>query len=154
MKLQRICFVLFLVTAGSFSCLSQASPKISSVKKASPNSNAPAVKSSAAYAEVLLRKTDLEATLEDLLVSYNDDYPKIKETRYELGLIGQDIEKILAVSETSKLTLALGKLIVRRAELETDLWALQSRYSNEHPEVKRARRKADTFDKSVKEILP
>ena len=114
------------------------------------------IRSTPAYAEVLLRKTDLEANLEDLLVSYTDDFPKVKETRYELDLVNASLNKILAVnaSDTSKLTLALGKLLVRKAELETDLWSLKSKFGDEHPEVKRTARKVEVFDKAVKEILP
>ncbi|MGI8469316.1 MAG: hypothetical protein ACR2N3_12775 [Pyrinomonadaceae bacterium] len=114
------------------------------------------VKSSPAYAEVLLRKTELEANLEDLLVSYTDDFPKIKETRYELDLIGAALDKILAVnaSESSRLTLALGKLLVRKAQLETDLWSLKNKYGDDHVDVKRASRKVAVFEKAVNEILP
>jgi hypothetical protein len=56
--------------------------------------------------------------------------------------------------EISKLTLALGNLLVRRAEFETDLWTLRQQYSDEQAEVKRVSRKLAVFDKAVKEILP
>lgn len=113
-----------------------------------------AIKSSSAYAELLLRKTELDSEAESLLASYTEDYPKVKESRYELGLIQRDFEKILMQTDTSKLTLALGKLLVRRAELNTTLWVLQSRYGANHPEVKRAVRKVASFDNAVKEIMP
>lgn len=114
------------------------------------------IKASPAYAELLLRYTDLESDLESLLVSYTEEFPKVKEDRYELGLIKRDMDKILSLNQadSGKLTLALGKLMVRRAELETDLWAKRNQYGEEHPEVKRGKKKVEVFDKAIKQILP
>jgi uncharacterized protein involved in exopolysaccharide biosynthesis len=116
--------------------------------------NQTAIKSSAAYAEVLLRKTELEASLDDLSVQFTEEYPKVKETRFELGAIRKELDRILAVSDAAKLTPALGKLIVRKVELETDVWALLQKYGEEYDDVKRARRKVAAFEKAIKEILP
>ncbi len=146
-------FILFwlLVLSSSFFVQAQTKPK-----PAPQKSIVNAIKSTPAYAEVLLRETELESTLEDLTESYTEEYPKVKDTRFELGVILKEMNKILAVSvsETSKSTLALGKLIVRRAELETDLWSLRQQYGDDHPNVKRARRKLAVFEKAIKEILP
>ncbi len=116
---------------------------------------ASAVKSSPAYAEVLLRKTERESELEEFLLDYTEEFPKVKEIKFELGLLNKEMDKILAVNtaEFGKLTLALGKLIVRKIELETDLWNLRRQYSDDHPEVKRAKRKVEVFEKATKEIL-
>lgn len=113
-----------------------------------------AVKSSAAYAEVLLRKVELESDVESLLESYTEDYPKIKEARYELSLIQKDFDRLLKETDASRLSLPLGKLIVRKNQLETDLWMLKNQYGQDHPQVKRAARKAEFFRKAVSEILP
>lgn len=151
MNSAKIFFVLAAFFIFSISAAAQAKPKSGSLATLSNQS-----KSSPAYAELLLRKTDLEANLEDFMVSYTEDFPKVKETRYELGLINASLEKLLTVnsSESSKLTLALGKLLVRKAELETNLWSLKNRFGDEHPDVKRAARKVAAFEKAVKEILP
>jgi hypothetical protein len=53
-----------------------------------------------------------------------------------------------------KLSSALGKLLVRKTELEVDLWNLRRQYNAEHPDVKRAARRLSTFEKAVAEILP
>lgn len=125
--------------------------------KAPSATNQPAsAKSSPAYAELLLRQTELESDLESLLVSYTEEFPKVKENRYELSLIKRDMAKILGLNqaESGKLTLALGKLMVRRAEVETDLWAKQNQYGDDHPEVKRAKKKVEVFNRAIREILP
>lgn len=147
----KICFVLTIVLFSSL--LNQAQ----TIKKPSaPVSASGAVKFTAAYAEVLLRRTERESELEEFLLDYTEEFPKIKEIRFELGLLQKELDKITAVnaSESGKLTLALGKLIVRKTEIETDLWNLRRQYADDHPEVKRARRKADVYEQAIKEILP
>lgn len=121
-------------------------------KSASPNSQI--IKSSAAYAEVLLRKAELKAEVESLLESYTEDYPKLKESRHELMVLQKDLDKMLAQKDASMMSQPLGKLIVKRASLDTDLWVLQNKYGAEHPEVKRARRKLESFNEAIQEIMP
>ncbi len=111
------------------------------------------IKSSPAYAELLLRKVELESEVEGLLVTYKEDYPKVKEANHELGLIQKDLEKLLTQTDAGKLSLALGKLMVRKNELETDYWALQTRLGDEHPDVKRAKKRILSFENAIKEIL-
>jgi hypothetical protein len=55
--------------------------------------------------------------------------------------------------DVAKLTLALGKLMVKKVELDTDVWSLQQTLADGHPDVKRAKRKVEIFDKAIKEIL-
>ncbi len=113
------------------------------------------IRSSAAYAEVLLRKTELQADLEAMLPDYTEENPKVIDSRCEIGILTRDIDKMYAVrpTEIGKLTLALGKLLIKRAALETDLQRLQRSYAKDNPEVKRAKRRVEIFDNSIKQIL-
>jgi uncharacterized protein involved in exopolysaccharide biosynthesis len=151
MSLQRIGLrlLMFYLMLGGV-CYSQQ--KLQTPPPSSPKSNQ-AAKASPAYAEILLRKTELESDLESLLISYTEDYPKVKENRFELSLLQKDLQTLLAQTDAAKLSLALGKLMVRRAQLATDLWTLQKQYGDEHPEVKRAKRKVLSFENAIKEIL-
>ncbi len=117
--------------------------------------NVKIVKSTAAYAEILLKKTELEADLEDLLVAYTLEYPKVKEIQFQLDLIKIETNKLFTVKsdESQKLTIALGKLILRKIELDTELWNLQRQYNDEHPEVKKAKRKVMVFESAIKDVL-
>ncbi|HLM00334.1 MAG TPA: hypothetical protein VK400_04705 [Pyrinomonadaceae bacterium] len=152
-KLKKpVAVVVFLLLSALF-CFAQTSGKPKPATLTSTGNQA-AIKSSAAYAEILLRKTELEATLEDLTVQFTDEYPKVKEARFELGAIRKELDRIMAVGDASKLTQSLGKLILRKVELETDMWALLEKYGEAHDDVKRARRKVATFEKAIKEILP
>ena len=113
------------------------------------------VRSSAAFAEVVLRMAELESQLEELLVSYTEEFPKVKESRYELSVLQNDLNYMARMkpSEHGKLTQALGKLLVRKAELATDYWVIEKRYNKEHPDAKKAKRKLDIFEKAVAKIL-
>lgn len=147
----RIFFILLL----SFLLLPTAGAQTTNPKTLSP-ANVNAVKSSPAYAELLVQRVELEAELEDLLIAYTEEFPKVKEIRFQMELTSQALEKILKVTpaESSKLTLALGKLLVRKTRLETDLWKLRQQYSDQHPEVRQAKRKIEIFEKAIREILP
>ncbi len=113
------------------------------------------IRSSAAYAEILLRRTELQADLESFLASYTEAHPKVVDSRIELASHDKSLETIFAVkpTETAKLTLALGKLIVKRASLETELARLTRTYSPDHPEAKRAKRRVEIFDTAIKDVL-
>jgi hypothetical protein len=113
------------------------------------------IRSSPAYAEVLLRKTELQADLESFLANYTEENPKIIDLRFELAAINRSLDRIYAVkpTETARLTLALGKLIVKKAALETELNRLSRSYSKDHTEVKRARRRVEIFENAVNDVL-
>ena len=119
-------------------------------------SEAGPIRSSAAYAEILLRRTELQADLEAVRADYTDVNPKIIDLRFEIAALDKALEKVYAVkpTETGKLTVALGKMLVKRASLETEVARLLRNYTNENTEVKRARRRVEIFDAAIKEILP
>lgn len=113
------------------------------------------LKSSAAYAEVILRKTELDADLESLLTEFTDEYPKVKEARIEIELLQRELDRLTAVkpADSGKLTQALGKLMVRKVTLHTDLKTLLTQYDEKHPDVVSARKKVQVFEKAIKDIL-
>jgi hypothetical protein len=143
MKFFGILFILSVVFT------SYASAQTTKTVTQKPN----VAKSSPAFAEVLLRKTELSAELEELLLNYTEEFPKVKELRYEISVLQKDLDKILTVSDVSKLSSALGRLIVRKAGLQVDVWSLQRQYSDEHPDVKRAKKKVEIYEQAIKEIL-
>ncbi|MCS6874346.1 MAG: hypothetical protein N2Z23_07850 [Pyrinomonadaceae bacterium] len=114
-----------------------------------------AIKSSPAYAEVLLRKVELEAELEDLLMAYTENHPKIQQTKYEVSKLNQELEKFRAFepNKIQKMSLSLGKLVVRKVQIEVDLWLLLQKYTEEEEIVKRTRKKLTVFENAIKEIL-
>lgn len=113
------------------------------------------VKSTAAYTEVLLRRTELEAELEELLVSYTREFPAVRSVQLQIDLLNTELMKLFEVKteEKEKLTSALGRLIVRKVELEKDLANLKRQYGEEHPNVKKAERKVLVFESAIKDVL-
>ena len=120
-----------------------------------PVADSQSVRSSPAYADLLLQKTDLQATLDSLLIDYTEQYPKVKELRSQLGFLQKEMDRLLAVKpeDAGRLSDALGKLMLRKVELESDLETLRAQYNDDHPEVKRLRRKIETYEASIREIL-
>jgi hypothetical protein len=145
-----IIVILFVV---SFSLFSFSQTKTTS-KKAGfqvPNSYL----GSPAYAEVLLKKTEVEAEYEALLIDYTEEYPKVKENKLALRLLLIEIEKLSKIdsSQMPKLTLALGKLIVKKVEVEVEVKALLLEYDEKNRDVLRARKKLQIYEKAIAEIM-
>lgn len=113
------------------------------------------VRSSAAYAEVLLRETELTAEIESLLLDYTDEYPRIKEIRSEIDLLSSELDRLMAVkaADSGKLTEALGKLILGKVANQSKLIQLRVQYADAHPNVKRQRRKVEVYEAAIKQIL-
>lgn len=113
------------------------------------------VRLSPAYAELLLRQTELKAEVESLLLDYTEEFPKVKDIRMELELLRSEADRLLAVkpSESQKLSEALGKLILGKVVNQTKLRQLRLQYADEHPSVKRQRKKVEVYEAAIKEIL-
>jgi len=113
------------------------------------------IRSSPAYAEILLRKTELQADFESVVADYTEAHPKIVDLRSEIASLERSSEKVLAVklTDAAKLTLALGKLIVKKAVLDMELNRLTRGFNKDHPDVKRAKRRVEIFESAIGEIL-
>lgn len=144
----------FIVAAGTYVVSAQTPQPKPSATPARSSDPGP-IKSSPAYAEVLLRKTELEADLLSFADDYTDQNPKVIDARFELATLSKDIDRLFAVrpDDVQKLTLALGKLIVRRAEVETELNRLLRTYKPDHPQAQRALKKAELYRDALKDIL-
>jgi hypothetical protein len=144
--MNRIILSLVFVSVFSVICFAQPKAKMSATNSA---------KSTPAFAEIILLKTEVESRLEELLLDYKEEYPEVKKNRVQLGFINKESDKMLKLdaSQMPKLTLALGKLLVRKIELQSDLSALLENYKEEHQEVARAKKKLEIFEKAIAEIM-
>lgn len=113
------------------------------------------IRSTPAFAELILLKTEVESRLEELLLDYKEEYPEVKKNRVELEFINKEFNKMLKLdaTQTPKLTLALGKLLVRKIELQSDLSTLLENYKEDNPEVLRAKKKLEIFERAIAEIM-
>ena len=115
-----------------------------------------AIKSSPAYSALVFQRTVIKADLEEMLVTYTEDFPKVKDARHEIDLINFELTRLLdtKVTDSCKLSDSLGKLMLKKTEIEMELFNLKKKYKEDHPEVLRAKRKLDIYEKAVTEILP
>ena len=147
---RNICLLLLLVTLLCGVGISQRKPV--------PTPSAPvdqAGRATAAFAEIALKRADLEAELQSLLIDYTDEFPRVKELKFALTRIEVQTARLgdMKPAERDRATTALGKLMVRKVEAETDLWKVQQDYADNHPDVRRAKKKVEIFEKAIAEIL-
>ena len=147
----RSCKIAFVLITLAIAAFGQTAAPAKTETTALPASTT----SSAAYAELLLKKTELQSELEGLILQYTDEYPRVKELRHVLTLFDRDTLRLgkVKAADAGKLTEALGKLMTRKIDLETELWRLQSNYKDEHPEVKRAKKRIEIFENAIAQIL-
>jgi len=141
---QKVTLIFMIVLASAVCAVAQARA-----------ADVSAIKGTPAYAEVLLRKTELLADLEAYTPDYTDANPKILELRAEMASIDKSLARILAVkpAQTGRLTEALGRMMVKKAALEADLQRLSRQYNKDYPDVKRAQRRVDLYASSIDDIL-
>ncbi len=115
-----------------------------------------AIKSSPAYSALILKRTLVKADLEEMLVTYTEDFPKVVDARHEIDLLNFELTRLLEtnVTESCKLSDSLGQLILKKTEIEMELWNLKKKYKEDHPEIIRTKRKLNTFEKGIVEVLP
>ncbi|MBL8180281.1 MAG: hypothetical protein JNL64_01580 [Blastocatellia bacterium] len=113
------------------------------------------IRSSAAYSVVMLRRTELEADLVSFVEDYTEENPRVIDARFELASINKEVDRMFTISpsETQRLTESTGKLILRKAELETEKNRLLRTYKQDHPQVKRITKKIEIFQKALKQIF-
>lgn len=115
-----------------------------------------AIKSSPAYSALILKRTLVKADLEEMLVAYTEDFPKVVDARHEIDLLNFELTRLLEtkVTDSCKLSESLGQLMLKKTEVEMILWNLKKKYKEDHPEVIRTQRKLNTFEKGIVEVLP
>lgn len=113
------------------------------------------VHASAAFSEILAQKALVEADLKILLTDYKEDYIGVREKQAEFALLNtalRNLEKTPA-AEISKLTLALGKLVVKKIEVEAELKTLLEDYTEDFPAVKKARTRLGVYEEEIRKLL-
>jgi hypothetical protein len=145
---------LFIIIAAVIMCAVPASAQLGSKPAGTPSTETN-IRSTPAYAEVLLRKTELTAELESLLMSYTEDYPKVVDLRRELEVLKPEMDRLVALkpSDSGKLTTALGRLILGKVSHAAELKKLQTQFQDAHPDVKREKRMVEIYEAAIKEIL-
>ena len=120
-----------------------------------PSANPAHVLASAAYAEVSLRYVEVSAEIDAMLEDYTENHPSVLKARLVRASLTADNLRMRSVKpeDAGKLTAALGKTIVRKAELLADYKSLERQYPADSAEVRRAKKRYEYFAAVVDEIL-
>lgn len=150
------CFILMFIVAPNVQA--QQTPRSSSnvVKtgKTPPVTNS-ALKSSAAYGELIAAQAEAKVDLKILLFDYKEAAPQVVAKQKLIESYKTEIAKLEAMPATiaPKLTLALGRLLVKKIEAEAELNDLIEEYAEEHPSVKKARVRFQVFTEETNKLL-
>ena len=146
--MSKVLSCVFPILAFAFALQAQTKPAV----KPAVDLN---IRSTPAYAELLLRKTEPEAEVESLLTEYTDDYPKVRDLKLELEILRPEVARVLAVksADAGKLSQALGKMILTKVAHATALRKLQMQFQDAHPHVKKAKRMVEIYEAAIKEVL-
>ena len=108
-----------------------------------------------AYAEVFAQKVEAEAELKVLIIDMTDDAPQVREKKLRRDSLQREIEWLekLPAASHSKMTLALGKIIVRKVQAEVDQKMLAENYADEHPLIKKARARLAVYKDEIDKLL-
>lgn len=138
----------------SLSAFAQTDDKKPKLDYSTPTSKA--IKSSPAYATLILHRTNVRAGLEEMLVTYTEDFPKVVDARHEIDLINFELSRLLdtKVTDSCRLSDSLGQLMLKKTEIQMLIWNLKKKYNDDHPDVQRAKKKLEIYEKAVAEILP
>lgn len=113
------------------------------------------VKTTPAYAELLVRRTDAAAELEVLLADYTDEAPEVREKRLHLQILDQALKRLETVTldQYQALTPAVGKMLAGKMEAEAELKIFSEMYTEEHPSLKKAKIRFKVFEAALKKLL-
>jgi uncharacterized protein involved in exopolysaccharide biosynthesis len=108
-----------------------------------------------AYAVLVLRKAAVEADLAQLTEMVTSTHPSVGSKRFELHALSLEMKRMLAVnqSRTAKLSSSVGSLILSKVALEVELNELSSRFTAQHPDVKRKRLELAALEREIENIL-
>lgn len=114
-----------------------------------------AVANSAAFAEIYAGKVEAEADLKVLTMDLTEDAAQVREKKLERDLLARAIRWLEALPAASqpKLTMALGRLAVRKAQAEANLKTVSQDYADEHPTVKKARARLAVYNSELEKLL-
>lgn len=152
---RTILFIALVFLFFSSAAFSQtgAPAKAGPAKPGAPAGNP--IKSSAAYIELTLHRADTEAELLDMLVEYTEEYPKVKQLKLEVAFVQTELDNLLKLDASllPKLTESFAKLLLQKVRMQIDLAVLRVAHKDDHPDVQRALRRVEIYEKAIKELL-
>ncbi len=112
-------------------------------------------KTTAAYAELVLRKVALQADLEGSLATMARDNPAVTAKQSEIDAVSAELDQLCKVPRAKQVYLNenYAKLLLHKVELAGRLKSLLVRYTPEHPEVKRTQAELNALVREMAKIM-
>lgn len=112
-------------------------------------------KSTAAYAELVLRKVALQADMEGSLATMARDNPAVTAKQSEIDAVAAELDQLCKVPRGKQVYLNenYAKLLLHKVELAGRLKSLLVRYTAEHPEVKRTQAELNALVREMAKIM-
>jgi uncharacterized protein involved in exopolysaccharide biosynthesis len=133
----------------------QTQPQPQTVPQTVPQTPQGSTKSTEAYGALVLRKVEVEAEYKEMLVDYTEEHPRVKIKKAEIDSLNFEMEKIAAMDSSfiPKLTATVGKLVLKKIDLQTEVNKLLLQYSEDHDLVKRAKQKVAVIEEEIQKVL-
>ncbi len=121
----------------------------------SPAAAVSKVADTGAYAEVYAARVEAEADLKVLAMDLTEETVQVREKKLERDLLAREIRWLEALPLVShdKMTIALGRLLVRKTQAEVSLKMLSENYAEDFPTVKKARTRIGVYNDEVQKLL-
>ena len=104
---------------------------------------------------LVLRKAKVEAELSELSEELTTEHPSLDSKRFELRAIRHEMAKMRAVqaSHVSKLSSAVGNLILSKVALAVELNDLLVQLTPQHPDVTKKRVELAALEREIENVL-
>lgn len=114
-----------------------------------------AAETTPAYARLVLRKATVESELADLSAKVTHEHPSLEAKRFELRGIRREMERMRAFeqSRVSKLSSAVGDLILSKVALQVELHGLLARVTPQHPLVTQKSDQLAALEREIENVL-
>lgn len=144
----RILFVVIIGLVGVGAINAQRTPPVT-------QSASCEAKSTAAYAELVLRKVALQSELEGSLATMAKDNPAVVAKQSELDAVAAELDQLCKVPRAKQVYLNenYAKLLLHKVELAGRLKTLLVRYTAEHPDVKRTQAELNALVREMAKIM-
>ena len=113
------------------------------------------VRTTPAYAELIMKRTEIAADLDVLLPDYTEESPEVREKRLNLQILDSALKRLenVTLEQYLALTPAVGRMLARKLEAEAELKILSDIYTDEHPSVKKSKIRFKVFEAELKRLL-
>ncbi|MEP6923254.1 MAG: hypothetical protein ABI954_02210 [Pyrinomonadaceae bacterium] len=161
-KIFRLWFISFLglavfqsINAQQKPARATENPTAMATTITAPTATISSVSMTGAYAEVYASKVEAEADLKVLSMDLTEETTQVREKKLERDLLAREIRWLEALPSIShdKMTVALGRLLVRKTQAEVSLKMLSENYAESFPTVKKARTRIEVYNSEIQKLL-